>query len=518
MKFALIATLLASLLFASTASANEYVVYSCKTPSGAAAPSDGWSATGAAVYSWSQDTCRSGGSMGAGMSGPSQLSNVARVGWGFDSGAAPIRGYRIERDGRVSGGGWGVSMLMYTANAQDLSDGAHSVDYCASYTGCSTLSGLLARDATALPGELHNWFFSIGCGGYADQSCTHSDTVPDFGEIHVRSAAFTLEDAEQPSVASPGGSLTAEGASFGALSYLASDDITGIARATIESDGAELISTVPNSNGGRCQRVGQAGSTNDYLYRRPCPPRQQVEMTLPRNTLTNGEHVIRARVYDASGNGLTVFGPRRIQVTGSNVNGFSAARFSIDGPGGIVANYGRRVRINGRLFANTGEPLAGARVESTFDSNSATRARIARVVHTDSDGRFSFTVRALANRTWSLNNPDTGAALSGKLIVRSRISLRASRRRISPRGRMHLVGRIPSERARHGASVAIKVKSGRRWRTVAVVRTTRTGAFNFSYRFRRISHASLRFRAVALKSSDLTVSARPSRSLTVRIG
>jgi hypothetical protein len=234
--------------------------------------------------------------MGAGLAGPSQPSNTAHVGWGFDSGAAAIRGYRIERDGRASGGGFGVSMLMYSANGEDLADPPHSVDYCAFYVGCSTLAGLLVRETPTLPGELHNWYISITCGGYADQSCTHTDQVPDFGEVHVRSAVFTLEDADQPSVSSVGGSLTAEGASFGALSYLASDDTTGIARATIESDGAEVIASVPNSNGGRCQRVGQAGSTPDYLFRRPCPARQQVELTLPRSALTNGEHVIRARV------------------------------------------------------------------------------------------------------------------------------------------------------------------------------------------------------------------------------
>jgi hypothetical protein len=358
----------------------------------------------------------------------------------------------------------------------------------------------------------------MGCGGYVDQSCTHAASAPDFGEVHVRSAAFTLADSDQPSANSASGSLTAEGASFGAISFVAHDQTSGIARATIEVDGAEIIGIVPNPDGGHCQRVGQAGATNDYLYRRPCPLRQQVELTLPRNTLTNGEHVIRARAYDAAGNGVTAFGPRRIQVTGSTVNGLSAARISLDGPSSIVAKYGKSVRIAGTLHANTGEPLTGARIESTLDSKSATRARIARVVHTDGDGRFSFTVRALANRSYKISNADTGAQLTGKLKVKSRISLKAARKRVPSHGKMRLTGRIPSERAKHGASVAIKVKSGKRWRTISVVRTTRSGAFKFSYRFRRINHASLRFRAVALKSSDLTVSPTPSKSVRVRVG
>lgn len=518
MRTAAIATVLAALVFASAASANEYVVYSCKTPTGTQAPTDGWYSTGGASYGWAEDRCGSGGPLAAGMGGPTQAANVSRLGWGFDSGPAPIRSYAINRDGRISGGGWGVSMFMFTANALNNEDGGRQVDYCAAYTGCQSIAGLLTRSASAIPGDSHGWFFTMACGGYAGELCTHPDSSPDFGELRVNSAAFTLEDNEQPGVAAVGGSLTAEGASFGALTFVATDAVSGVARATIEVDDAEQVSTVPSNHGGRCQRVGRAGATHDYLYRQPCPSRHQVELTLPRDSLTNGEHVIRARVFDASGNAVTAFGPRRIQVTGSRLTGLAAASFTIDGARNRVANYGKNVQLKGTLRANTGEPIAGARIESTLDSSAARRTRIARIVHTDADGRFSITTRATANRKWTLSSPDSGARLTGKLKVRSRISLRAARKRVRARGRMHLTGRIPSERARHGASVAIKVKNGRAWRTVAVVRSTRTGRFQFSYRFTKTSHARLRFRAVALRSSDLTVSATPSRAIQIRVG
>ena len=517
MRTALIASMLAALVFATTASANEYVVYSCKTPSGAPAPTDGWSATGGVSFGWAVDRCGSGGSLGAGMGGPSQPSNSASIGWGFDSGAAPIRSYTINRSGRISGGGFGVSMFMFTANTMNDPNGGRAVDYCAAHHACQSISGTVTRDASSIPGDSRGWFFTMACGGYAGEVCTHPGS-PDFGEIHVNSAAFTLEDSEQPSVASVGGSLTSEGASFGTIGFMANDDVSGIARATIEVDGAEHDSIVPNANGGRCNRIGQAGATHDYLYRRPCPTRQQVELTLPRNTLTNGEHIIRVRAYDAAGNSVTAFGPRRIHVTGSLVTGFSAAKISLDGSTSMVANYGRNVRFNGTLRTNTGEPIAAARIEATLDSRAAKRARTSHVVHTDSDGRFSFSSRALATRSWTLINRDTGARLTGKIKVRSRISLRAARTRVRSLGKMRLTGRIPSERAKHGASVAIKVKSGRRWRTIAVVRATREGRFKFNYRFTRISHATLRFRAVALRSSDLTVSPTASRSVTMKIG
>jgi hypothetical protein len=522
MKFAIrsilpLTVLLASLIVVASASANEYIVYSCKTPAGTPAPTDGWSSTGGATFGWTSDTCNAGGSLGAGMSGPSQAANT-RIGWGFDSGAAPIRGYTITRDGRINGSAWGASMMMFTANAQNDPDGSRRVDYCAFFEGCSSLAGSVTRDAATIPAGSRGWFFTMGCGGYSDQLCTHSTASADFGEVRVRSAVFRLEDSEQPTVAGVGGSLASEGASSGTLTVVASDDVSGVARATIEADGAEVVAVVPNANDGRCVRVGQAGATNDYLYRRPCPARQQVELTLPRGSLANGTHVIRARVFDAAGNGVTAFGPKQIQVTGSALTGLSAARISLDGPTAISARYGKLVHVHGALHANTGDPIAGARIESHFDSSSAVRARIASVVHSDSDGRFTIPISATASRRWSLEAVESGAQLTGRLTVHSRVRLRAAHKRIPARGRMRLSGSIPGERARHGASVAIKVRSGRRWRTVAVVRTNRAGAFKFSYRFRRVNHARLQFRAVALKSSDLTVSASPSMPLTIRVG
>jgi len=53
---------------------------------------------------------------------------------------------------------------------------------------------------------------------------------------------------------------------------------------------------------------------------------------------------------------------------------------------------------------------------------------------------------------------------------------------------------------------------------VSVVRANRGGAFKFNYRFRRTRHARLTFRAVALKSGDLTVAPAASNSIAIRVG
>jgi hypothetical protein len=279
------------------------------------------------------------------------------------------------------------------------------------------------------------------------------------------------------------------------------------------------VATSSNEDG-RCQRVGLAGAVNDFMYRRPCATRRQFELDLAPDSLTSGTHTIRARVYDAAGNALTVYGPRRIAVTSSSVKGAasSTARFVPEGSSRIVANFGKRVRIAGRLETNLGEPIAGAPITVTMTSSSASRTKVVRTLHTDADGRYELTARATANRSIEFSHEASGALLTGSLKVHSQIALRAAKRHVKSLGKMRLTGRVPGERAKRGATVAIKVRSGRGWRTVAVARTDRSGAFKFTYRFRRVSHATLKFRAVALASGDLTVDPRPSRALRIRVG
>jgi hypothetical protein len=57
---------LAGLSLAPVASAGEYHVYSCRTPSGEAAPVDGWSGSAGPTYDdYAKDTCAEGGALTA---------------------------------------------------------------------------------------------------------------------------------------------------------------------------------------------------------------------------------------------------------------------------------------------------------------------------------------------------------------------------------------------------------------------------------------------------------------------
>jgi hypothetical protein len=515
-SFVLVALL--AFLPATPAGAREYIVHSCKTPAGQPAPTDGWQRTGNADYSWFNDGCSRGEGLQAGLFGNTQPANQSNIGWGFDSGEAPITAYRIERRGTVHDASRWATILLFTADAENVAGGGRQIDYCTTHAGCAGIAGVLARALPQIPEDSHSWFITIGCGGSPGAFCALAPGTNDFGSFAVTSASFTLVDPEPPAVLPVEGSLTREGAIAGDLRFEASDAISGVRRAVIEADGREIVAVVPDDNRGRCAELGQSGATPDFLYRRPCPARAQVELTLPAGALPAGEHTLRARVFDAAGNSLTAFGPRRVEVVGAAVTTLASARFVPEGSSAMKAAYGRNLRVSGMLLANTGLPLAGESIELTMTAPAARRARIVKRLVTDAAGRYEFWIRATASRRLRLHHPATNAALEQRLTVRSRIRLSALRSRVRPLGRMRLTGSIESERARRGASVAIKVRTGGTWRTVGIARSNTRGRFSFSYRFRRTRHARFVFRAVALASSDLAVAARPSRSVRVWVG
>ncbi|MFT4048564.1 MAG: hypothetical protein QM648_01855 [Solirubrobacterales bacterium] len=515
----LTAALLAFVLIAPRVEAKDYVVHTCHLPDGRVAPADGWSTTGWASYGWYKNACAENGPLMAGLAGASQPANHSDIGWGFDSGAAPIRGYRIVRAGTPRGWKPGSSMVLYTSDKINYPGAGVVVDYCAVYSGCGSIAGLLARSVPAIPEDSHGWFMTIGCGGMTDETCTLASGQPDFGSFQIDSASFTLADEEQPRASSVDGTLTQSGAIAGSLVFTASDSVTGVRRAAIEVDGAEVAAVTPDSNNGRCAEIGLAGALPDFTHRRPCPTQAQVELKLPAGLLTAGEHTLRARAYDAAGNGVTAFGPRTITVASElGAKAAASARFLPDSPRLIKTTYGKRLRIAGTLMSNSGDPMAGAPISIAMISEAAAVRERRLAAITDGAGRYAFTVKATAARTIALSQAASAASFEHSLAVRSKLKLRAARSRVRALGRMRLTGRIPTERTRSGASVAIKVRSGRRWRTVGIARADKRGVFAFSYRFRRTTSAAFVFRAVALKSGDLAVTPLPSSAVRVRVG
>ncbi len=511
----LISLAIALCFAAAPASAREYVVHTCKLPDGTAAPTDGWKANGSAPYMWFDDACARGGALTAGLAGIAQPANSSAVGWGFSAGEATIRGYRIVRSGVPRGFNGGASMLVYSADAQNSTATGRHIDYCAAYRGCTGIAGLLSRSVPAVPADARAWYFSIVCGGGAGEQCGLAPGASDFGNLRIDQASFTLDDSEQPSAQDIDGALARDGAAFGELRLVATDRISGVRRIVAELNGAEIASASPEASDGRCAEIRQS-ALPDFTHRRPCPERTHMELLVPKSAVPPGAHSFRVRVFDAAGNATTVVGPRELFV--GAVSGRSASGFSADGSEQLRASYGRRLRIGGVLLGSSGEPMPATPVDVVMSSPAATRSERKMRILTDADGRYSVRFTATSNRSITLTHAATGSSLVHRLTVRSRVRLATAARRVRPLGRMRLRGSIQTEHAKKGASVAIKVKSGRAWKTIGVARASRSGRFSFAYKFRRTRSARFVFRAVVLSSGDLAVSPRASNSVRVRVG
>lgn len=504
-------------LSAAPAQAREYVVHSCKTPDGHPAPTDGWSTNGSAPYMWFDNACASGGSLTAGLAGLLQPANSSTIGWGFNSGVATIKGYRIVRDGAPRGYNGGASMLVYSSDAENNAHSGKAVDYCAAFRGCTGVGGVLIRSAATIPVDSRAWFFSLVCGGNAGGSCAPPSAGSDFGYLRIEAASFTLADAEAPQTNSSGGELVNPENNSGSLNLIATDRVSGVRRATLELDGSPVASFEPAADV-RCREVGQS-SLPDFLYMRPCPAQLQAELELSPAQIPPGEHSLRARVFDAAGNSTTAFGPRKIQGPTAPIAAKSlATRIELDGPVERVARFGRRVVVSGRLISGQGVVLPGARIELAASSRAARPKLRGFAAVTDSSGRFHLSFTARSNRTVTATEPGSGASMSQVLRVRSEIKFRAVRSRVKPLGRMQLRGSLASDRAVKRSSIAIEVRSGRRWKTIGLASLSRQGKFHFGYRFRRTRSARFYFRARAVRSSDLAVIAEPSKRVRVRVG
>ncbi|MGB0872107.1 MAG: hypothetical protein ACPGYP_03110 [Solirubrobacterales bacterium] len=512
--------------------AGTYKVYSCKSPDGRDAPTDGWFATGFATFSHFANNCQNGGSMQVVLSGSTQPAGSSYVGWGFDTAGPRIVDYKIHRSGTSTAIGHGTSALLYSAREHNDPGGARGVDYCASFQGClgvgnpaagAASGNLLHQGGAQLPSDLTAWYIAVGCGGFAGYSCSPMAGAANHGSAYVHAAEFTLVDDDAPQVAGVRGDIAHSTGLTGIaeIAFHASDAGSGVHRAVIEVDGVEVVSGTPNPYSGRCVRVGLAGTVNDFYFRQPCPREQPVEMSLSTGSLADGPHIVRVRVLDAAGNSTTVFGPKSLSVmnTVAPIRPFESARFDPDQPSRQSTNYGRRKTLSGRLLNANAAPLPNAAlvVHEKVARAGAPRRRVATLV-TDDLGRYRYRPPATASRDVLIEHAVSGASTSSSLIVTSRLQLRALRSRVPAFGRMILRGKIPSERSLRRVTVEIQAKSGRRWKTVGVRRATPGGVFTFRYKFRRTARASLQFRARARRSSDLPVLPRASRTVRLKVG
>jgi hypothetical protein len=564
--------LLAVPLFAQSAHAGSYHVYTCRTPAGESAPVDGWSGSKTGTYTYAEDTCqRPGGALIAALGDqPARTANTDIATWAF---AAPagvhIGAATLWRAGDAAGG------AAVNATYQFWLSGSKETEVfeeCLYALGCASKGDysrpISSTNAVVVPGgHLGNHLYlKASCGGISEYNCPEGkrDENGYAAVVYLYAADFTLEQAAGPSSGNVGGELASAGAVSGNsdLTFTASDPGSGVYEAVFTVDGQVLQRTALDDNGGRCRNVGQ---TSDglpaFLYVQPCQTSVTADVGFDTTRLANGAHHLVVSVIDAAGNSAPVLArnvtvanpvPAVAQTPAATINplaspgGALVSAVAPPQPNGanastlatltanwtatrlsrLTSRYGRAQTITGRLIAPGGAPIAGAQVDLT---TVPAYARAAAVVmpspHTGQDGRFTVHLPGgVSSRTLRfeyrahLGDATPVATRSLSLSVEAGVALSVTPhtasvgRHIFFHGRL-LGGLIP----RGGKQLVLEARApGGSWLEFNVIRADSRGRYSASYRFKFPGPARYQFRVLSEAESDYPFAPATSNVVAVR--
>ena len=180
----------------------------------------------------------------------------------------------------------------------------------------------------------------------------------------------------------------------------------------------------------------------------------------------------------------------------------------------LTVDYGRSSKVSGFLTDATGKPLPNQHVTITeyFGDGALIDQRV-RTVTTDTQGHWEERLPAGPSRKITASYAGTRRYLSddagvGRLQVRTKATLRLSRRKVSEGHRVAFKGRVGHMAARiptGGKLVELEVKDGHSWQTVEHPFYTRPdGRYKLRYHFARFytSNVRYRFRVRVLRERD----------------
>jgi hypothetical protein len=153
----------------------------------------------------------------------------------------------------------------------------------------------------------------------------------------------------------------------------------------------------------------------------------------------------------------------------------------------VVTSYRRVLRLSGRLTNADGQPIEGATIEA-LDTTTNGSALPVGLATTGPTGRFRYVVRARQNRDLLFRYAGSrrigSAASVFRLRVRAASSIGANRSAVRNGQAVRFSGRVRS-RPLPGSGKLLEMQAHfrGRWRTFSTLRTTRRGAWNFTYRF-----------------------------------
>jgi hypothetical protein len=255
-----------------------------------------------------------------------------------------------------------------------------------------------------------------------------------------------------------------------------------------------------------------------------CPSRYAADFVINLSGLSPGDYPVTLRITDAAGNRRIIESQRHVSIGNTVAAPGGKAQLSVrlaDARSSSYAtNFGRSVRLRGRLADPSGKPLGNTRIMITERPLTLVSHTKEVYATTDSDGRFSYAIsgrgpsRAIEVKYFArVGDARPSAYRRLHLQVRAASTLKLSLRGVTVR----YSGRVLSRPfPRNGKQVFIQGRAlGGVWQRFAFRRTDRNGRFSGRYRLRvRRPGVRLQFRVEVPKEPGYPFAARVGKTLT----
>jgi len=537
----------------STARAGQYHVYSCRTPAGEPAPTDGWAKSSVGAYdNYEKNTCEQGGALIASLGDlTTHIADFDQATWTFTVPAGDtMAGATLWRSDDADGGEEPDAFYESWIAGPSQSEIFNS---CVYQFGCITGVGdtgqpLAQVNRVFVPHANlgSHLYLTAACGGAPKVECPagHGDANGYAAVIYLYGADVILEQSTGPSAGNVGGELASAPTVSGIsdVTFDASDPGAGVWEVTLSVDGKVVQSVVPNENGGRCRNVGQ---TTDglpaFLYLQPCLPSERVGVGLDTTGLSNGAHQLVVSVVDAAGNSAPVV-EREIDVdnpvppvppippppNGTNASNQATltARWASTTKAHLTSAWGKAETITGRLTAPGGVPIAGALIDltATPDYTGAKPVAIASP-RTGPDGRFTLGLprgesseKLLFAYRAHLDDAQPVATRALTLSVKADVRLSVAPHTASVGRRIFFKGVLRgTPLPAGGKQLVLEARApGHEWIEFDTISTGSKGRFHASYRFKFPGPASYQFRVLCKQEADFPFAEAPSNVVGVK--
>jgi hypothetical protein len=356
------------------------------------------------------------------------------------------------------------------------------------------------------------------------------NSYPSSARFVIYRAAIALSDESAPIVDAANGTLIAGAPVSGERSVLvsASDTGGGIAKIGVLIDDQVVIE--------RPIDPADTGCRVPYTSVVPCPLSTRSEFVLDTSLISDGAHRARVFATDVAGNRGVSSPFEFVARNGFRPNGLNATRFAALSAwydrgsrqrSSVTVPFGATRTIRGQLKTADGAPIPNALIDvSATHLRVGARQRVSGQVTTDAQGRFAYRPLAGPSRTIAFGyrafSLDEGfsATATARLLVRPRIALRVSPRRVRNGQRVTFSGRLVGGPGRADAAVVVYALAGGARSRIPVesARTDARGRFRVRYRFRTVTgEATFRFNARIQRQAGYPYASGASPVVTVRV-